>query len=198
MKYLTIVTGEMYQENCYLVYGNNRDTFIIDPGDDFDVIDRTISQNKLIPRAILLTHGHFDHVGAVKNIKEKFNIPVYMNMNDEHLLSFMRVKDFDVDFDLKEINELRYNDIEVKCIHTPGHSNGSVCYLIDDLLFSGDTLFAGSIGRCDLPGGSSAVMLNTLSSIICNLDDNLTVLPGHGEKSTMAKEKTTNCYLKNL
>lgn len=198
MKYLTIVTGEMYQENCYLVYGNNRDTFIIDPGDDFDVIDRTISQNKLIPRAILLTHGHFDHVGAVKNIKDKFNIPVYMNMNDEHLLSFMRVKDFDVDFDLKEINELRYNDVEVKCIHTPGHSNGSVCYLIDDLLFSGDTLFAGSIGRCDLPGGSSTVMLNTLSSIICNLDDNLTVLPGHGEKSTMAKEKTTNCYLKNL
>ncbi len=198
MKYLTIVTGEMYQENCYLVYGNNRDTFIIDPGDDFDVIDRTISQNKLIPRAILLTHGHFDHVGAVKNIKEKFNIPVYMNMNDEHLLSFMRVKDFDADFDLKEINELRYNDVEVKCIHTPGHSNGSVCYLIDDLLFSGDTLFAGSIGRCDLPGGSSTVMLNTLSSIICNLDDNLTVLPGHGEKSTMAKEKTTNCYLKNL
>lgn len=197
IKYLTVVTGEMYQENCYIVF-DDKDAIIIDPGDEFELIDNVITQNNLVPSAILLTHGHFDHVGAVKSLKEKYNIKVYMNSEDLELLSFMRTKDFDIDADVKELEEITAGNIKIKCIKTPGHSKGSVCYLVDDLLFSGDTLFAGSIGRCDLPGGSPSVMLNTLSTVIVKLNDKLKVLPGHGQKSTIAEEKATNFYLKNL
>lgn len=197
INYLTVVTGKMYQENCYIVF-DGKDVIIIDPGDEFELIDNVITQNNLVPSAILLTHGHFDHVGAVKSLKEKYNTKVYMNSEDLELLSFMRTKDFNIDVDIKEIEEITAGNIKIKCIKTPGHSKGSVCYLIDDLLFSGDTLFAGSIGRCDLPGGSPSVMLNTLSTVIVKMDDKLKVLPGHGEKSTIAEEKLSNFYLKNL
>ena len=197
INFLTVVTGEIYQENCYIIF-DGKDSIIIDPGDDFDLIDNAITQNKLVPSAILLTHGHFDHVGAVKSLKEKYNIKVYMNSEDLELLSFMRIKDFGIDVDIKELEEICVGNIKIKCIKTPGHSKGSVCYIIDDFLFSGDTLFAGSIGRCDLPGGSPVALLNTLSTIIVKLDDKFIVLPGHGEKSTIAEEKSRNLYLKNL
>ena len=195
--YLTVVTGNIYQENCYIIF-DDKDSIIIDPGDDFDLIDNAITQNKLVPSAVLLTHGHFDHVGAVKSLKEKYNIKVYMNSDDLELLSFMRTKDFDIDVDIKNLEEIFVGNIKIKCIKTPGHSKGSVCYIIDDFLFSGDTLFAGSIGRCDLPGGSPVALLNTLSTIVVKLDDKFIVLPGHGEKSTIAEENSRNLYLKNL
>lgn len=195
--YLTVVTGNIYQENCYIIF-DDKDSIIIDPGDDFDLIDNAITQNKLVPSAVLLTHGHFDHVGAVKSLKEKYNIKVYMNSDDLELLSFMRTKDFDIDVDIKNLEEIFVGNIKIKCIKTPGHSKGSVCYIIDDFLFSGDTLFAGSIGRCDLPGGSPVALLNTLSTIVVKLDDKFIVLPGHGEKSTIAEEKSRNLYLKKL
>ncbi len=197
INYLTVVTGNIYQENCYIIF-DDKDSIIIDPGDDFDLIDNAIAQNKLVPSAVLLTHGHFDHVGAVKSLKEKYNIKVYMNSEDLELLSFMRTKDFDIDVDIKNLEEIFVGNIKIKCIKTPGHSKGSVCYIIDDFLFSGDTLFAGSIGRCDLPGGSPVALLNTLSTIVVKLDDKFIVLPGHGEKSTIAEEKSRNLYLKNL
>ena len=121
-----------------------------------------------------------------------------MNTDDNALLTFMRTKDFDVDVDLKEERMISVGDINVECIKTPGHSEGSICYKIGKLLFSGDTLFKDSIGRCDLPGGSPSVMLKTLSSVIMQLEDDLTVLPGHGEKTTILVEKANNYYLKNL
>ena len=93
IKIITLVTGEMYQENCYIVF-DEKNAIIIDPGDDFYLIDKTVKNNKLNPLAILLTHGHFDHVGAVKELKDKYDIKVYMNTDDEPLLSFMRTKDF--------------------------------------------------------------------------------------------------------
>ena len=191
INYLTVVTGNIYQENCYIIF-DDKDSIIIDPGDDFDLIDNAITQNKLVPSAVLLTHGHFDHVGAVKSLKEKYNIKVYMNSDDLELLSFMRTKDFDIDVDIKNLEEIFVGNIKIKCIKTPGHSKGSVCYIIDDFLFSGDTLFAGSIGRCDLPGGSPVALLNTLSTIVVKLDDKFIVLPGHDEKSTIAEEKSRN------
>ena len=198
IKYLTVVTGDMYCENCYIVYNDNNDGIIIDPGDDFEVIDNVLIDNNVSLKAILLTHGHFDHVGAVKQLKDKYNLKVYMNFDDIMLLSFMRESDFAPDVDIKNIEDLEISDIKIKCINTAGHSEGSTCYIIDNFLFSGDTLFAGNIGRCDLPGGSPAVMLKTLSEIVVNFDDNLMVLSGHGEESTMRKEKTINYYLKNL
>lgn len=196
VKYLTLAVGD-YQSNCYIVY-NEETSFVIDPGDDFKLIDDILKREKLSPSAILLTHGHFDHVGAVKQLKDKYDCLVYMNSYDNHLLSFMRTSDFDIDFDLKNSKNVSIGSVEVECVSTPGHSEGSMCYLIGNLLFTGDTLFKGSIGRCDLPGGSSTTMINTLSEIISNMDNSLTVLPGHGEMTTIAKEKTMNYYLKNL
>ena len=196
VKYLTIAVGD-YQSNCYIVY-NEETSFVIDPGDDFKLIDYILKREKLSPSAILLTHGHFDHIGAVKLLKEKYDCEVYMNTNDNHLLSFMRVSDFNIDFDLKKSKNISIGNIDVECINTPGHSKGSMCYKIGSLLFTGDTLFKGSIGRCDLPGGSETAMLNTLSEIISAMDNNLTVLPGHGEKTTIGTEKAMNYYLKNL
>ena len=198
IEYLTVVTGDMYCENCYIVYNDNNDGIIIDPGDDFEIIDDTLINNNIKLNAILLTHGHFDHVGAVKKLKDKYNLKVYMNFDDIMLLSFMRESDFTPDVDIKNKEYLEVADINIKCINTQGHSEGSTCYIIDNFLFSGDTLFAGSIGRCDLPGGSPAVMLKTLSEIVVHFNDDLKVLSGHGEESTMRKEKAINYYLKNL
>ncbi len=198
IKYLTVVTGRMYQVNCYIIYNENNKAVIVDPGDEFELIDKTLKNNKLKPEAILLTHGHFDHVGAVRKLKDKYKIKVYMNFDDIMLLSFMRESDFVPDVDVKNITEISIDGMNIKCINTPGHSEGSTCYIIEDMLFCGDTLFAGSIGRCDLPGGSPTVMMNTLRNIVVKFDDDLKVLSGHGEESSMSYEKATNYYLKNL
>lgn len=198
IKYLTVVTGAMYQVNCYIIYNENNKAVIVDPGDDFEIIEETLLNNKITPEAIFLTHGHFDHVGAVRQLKEKYNIKVYMNFDDIMLLGFMRENDFTPDVDVKGLTEINIADMNFKCINTPGHSQGSTCYIIEDLLFSGDTLFAGCIGRCDLPGGSPSVMRNTLSEIVANFDDNLKVLSGHGEASVMSHEKASNHYLKKI
>ena len=159
---------------------------------------KIIQNNKLTPKAIFLTHGHFDHVGAVRELKDKYSIKVYMNFDDVMLLGFMRESDFTPDVDVKHLAEINIEEMKFKCINTPGHSQGSTCYIIEDLLFSGDTLFAGCIGRCDLPGGSPTVMMNTLKEIVMNFDDNLKVLSGHREASTMGYEKVSNYYLKNF
>lgn len=195
--YDTIVTGKVYQENCYILYNGDK-AVLIDPGDEFKLIDETITKNNLEPVAILLTHGHFDHIGAVRQLKDKYNVKVYMNSDDNMLLSFMREDDFSIDVDIKNADEISVADMVIKCIKTPGHSKGSVCFFVDKLMFSGDTLFAGSIGRCDLPGGSANDLMNTLSNIIVKLDDDLKVLPGHGEMTTIGTEKISNYYLKNL
>lgn len=195
--FYTVVTGKVYQENCYILYNGNK-AVLIDPGDEFELIDETITKNNLEPVAILLTHGHFDHIGAVRQLKDKYNVKVYMNSDDNMLLSFMREDDFSIDVDIKNADEISVADMAIKCIKTPGHSKGSVCFFVDKLMFSGDTLFAGSIGRCDLPGGSPNDLMNTLSNIIVKLDDDLKVLPGHGEMTTIGTEKISNYYLKNL
>lgn len=198
IKVLNVVTGD-YMENCYIVY--NSDTkggVIIDPGDDADLILNTINDNGIKVEAILLTHGHFDHIGAVNSIKTKLGVKVYMNSDDSELLTYQRKYDFTPDEDIKNVDELAFDGFSFKVLHIPGHTKGSVGLLCNGMFFSGDTLFKESIGRCDLPGGSMFKMTHSLKSVILNLDDNIIVYPGHGEKTYMGFEKTNNIYLEKI
>lgn len=206
MDFSVIVTGVL-EENCYIVYDKAGTCVIIDPGDDSEAIADNISENDLTPKAILLTHGHFDHTGAVVALKERYeSLPVYIHYDDRKMLSepeqqgtfdFGVNDEFEADRYIEDGEKLRFGTLEFTVIHTPGHTKGSCCFLCDGTLFSGDTLFKGSVGRVDLPGGSESAMKKTLREKIAPLPDFLTVHPGHGDFTTMAEEKAENPYIRD-
>lgn len=173
MKINRVVTGSL-KENCYVLTIDN-ECLIIDPGDDYNLIKTEIGANKVI--AILLTHDHFDHVGAVQNIKEDYNCPVY---------SFDNLKE-----GKKEIVKFKFN-----VIYTPGHTRSSISFYFKEhkAMFTGDFLFKNSIGRCDLPTGDINEMKNSLNKIK-EYDDDIIIYPGHGDKTTLQYEKCNNGYL---
>ena len=190
-KIFSVITG-MLEENCYFLCNENNECVVIDPGDEFSKIEKFIEKEKLIPKAVLVTHGHYDHTDAIPALKNKYSVPVYMNRKDE----FFTKEKFVVDYDSSETENLK--GFRIKVFSTPGHSPGSVCYLADNNLFSGDTLFNGSIGRCDFEGGSFIQMKETLKNIIMTFDDKIKVFPGHGTSTTIAAEKAFNPYLQNF
>lgn len=153
------------ETNCYILNKNGK-TLIIDPGDDFLNIKAKI-KNKLI--AILITHSHFDHIGAVDLVKDHYNVPVY-NYNN------------------LKINDLEIESFKLKIINNPGHSFDSISFLIEDKLFCGDFIFKDTIGRTDLPTGSMKEMQKSIQNIL-KYPDNLIIYPGHGEMTTLAKER---------
>ena len=181
-------------------------SFIIDPGSDFKTIDDFLKREKINPEFILNTHGHYDHIGAVPEIIKSYNIPFYIHKKDESIITdpgsnmssffggnalslktYKLIDDNDLDF-------FRQKGIEI--YNFPGHTPGSISIKINDILFTGDFLFNGGIGRTDLPGGSSEDMLNSLEKIK-DFERNLSIYPGHGEKSTLDWEIENNFYLSN-
>lgn len=199
-----IVTGVL-EENCYVVYDEQQNCVVIDPGDDSETIIDFIVENELTPQAILLTHGHFDHIGAVVALKEKFDLPVYIHRDDAPMLSDPERKsifdygvndEFEADHYITDGQHLKFEGLEFKVLHTPGHSKGSCCFLEEDVLFTGDTLFKGNVGRCDLEGGSFSQLQLSLEKKIMPLDDGIRIYPGHGDFSTLGIEKNKNPYLK--
>ncbi|MDR0889854.1 MAG: MBL fold metallo-hydrolase [Oscillospiraceae bacterium] len=192
MTILTLPLGN-YMANCYLVFDRQKNAVIIDPGDSPAQIAAQITAQGLHVRAILLTHGHFDHVSAVGQLKAQYACPVYLHEMELALPQALTAGEIPcTDFygDSLQVGELSF-----RVIHTPGHSPGSVCLLCEDALFSGDTLFAGSCGRIDLYGGDARQMLCSLRRL-SQLEGDAQVLPGHGAETTLRRERAENPYMR--
>lgn len=201
----TLVTGP-FQENCYLVAkGRGEECVLIDPGDDADVIAQNIERLELTPVAILNTHGHLDHIGAVQDLKERFEIPfaihpmdgfLLQNVNDHaRMFGLNGYRDPEVDIDLVAGETVTYAGIDFEVVFTPGHSPGHVTFKVPGAVFSGDCLFSGSIGRTDLPGGDPAVLKATLHDFFLSLEDETKVYSGHGPMTTIGRERESNPFL---
>jgi glyoxylase-like metal-dependent hydrolase (beta-lactamase superfamily II) len=210
-----------FQANCYLIApGEGEPCVIIDPGQDAEEpAAEAIAKYRLSPVAALLTHGHFDHVFAVTPICDGNKIPAWIHPSDRELLADPlkglgrdAAAFFGGRFTMREPAEVRelvdgsvleLAGLSITVDHTPGHTRGSVIFRSDleeggRLVFAGDTLFAGSIGRTDLPGGDMRTMLETLRGKLLTLDDDTVVLPGHGPSTTIGRERASNPFLTGL
>ena len=203
MKIKRILTNP-YAENCYVVSDEDGTGVIVDPGADGENISIQLKQMGVNPVAILLTHGHFDHVGAVNFLKSEYNLQVYANIYEKGILSdASKIYVFGggdsqpviVDKWVEDGDEITFGELKFKVISTPGHTPGSCCYLIENHLLAGDTLFYESIGRCDLLGGSFETIDRSIKTKLYVLDDDTTVYPGHGETTHIGHEKIFNLYV---
>jgi glyoxylase-like metal-dependent hydrolase (beta-lactamase superfamily II) len=215
--------------NCYVVAtGQGAECIVIDPGQDASSgVEQVVRENKLKPVAVLLTHGHIDHMFSVLPVCGTYDSTAWIHADDRHLLSdpmagisaesarmllggdheFAEPDDVQ---ELKDGQQLELAGLQFTVDHTPGHTRGSVTFTtpylgpqnmsqhVPAVLFSGDVLFAGSIGRTDLPGGDHPTMLHTLATKILPMRDEIVVLPGHGGQTTIGREKATNPYLQDL
>lgn len=182
-----------YQTNCYILKNGGR-AIVIDPGYESGIILSHLRRENLSLEAILLTHGHFDHVGAVKELAAQTDCRVYLHPADNTMPPMMTAGTLYYTHTYDEGDILELAGLTIRVLHTPGHTPGSVCLLCDGVLFSGDTLFAGSCGRTDLPGGDWATIQKNLGRL-SGMEADFTVCPGHGEATSLAREKATNPYL---
>ena len=190
-----VLTLGLYQTNTYIIHDEQSKTCcIIDPGYEADTILDTVEKLGLTVEAVLLTHGHFDHVGAVKEIAAETDCKVFLHTQDLTMPPMMTAGTLYYTVSYGEGTQLNLAGLSIGVLHTPGHTPGSVCLLCQDVLFSGDTLFAGSCGRTDLPGGDWATIQKSLQRLAA-INANFTICPGHGEASTLSREKATNPYL---
>lgn len=186
----------MLKTNCYLLENEHtRRAVVIDPGDSASTIIQFLSMHALELDAIFLTHGHFDHTGGLRGLHAATNARVYLHPDDEHLDSHLSRENLIVTDHFADGQDVTQAGMTFHVLSTPGHSPGSVCLLVDELLFSGDTLFAGTCGRTDLAGGDYEKMMSSLRRLAA-LPGNYTLLPGHGEESTLDVERAENCYLR--
>lgn len=194
MKIDTLVLGQL-QTNCYLVADEDGAAVVIDPAAAPKLILQTAREKGLQIRAVLLTHGHFDHVGGVRDVAEALRCPVWMHENELTLPEYLTDGKLYYTDGYDEGDTVTVGKLTFTVLHTPGHTPGSVCLRCGTALFSGDTLFAGSCGRTDFSGGSGAEMCKSLRRL-AEIPDNLAVYPGHGEETTLAREREENPYFR--
>jgi len=207
MKWERLPLGPL-QTNAYILSQPNGNCLIFDPGDEGERFIHYIEQKGYTPVAILLTHAHFDHIGAVDAVRNRWNIPVYIHDKEKEWLGDplqngshffvgegIRVKSADVIIKNEETIEIAGFKLQV--METPGHSPGSVSYYCEEVeaVFSGDALFAGSIGRTDLPGGNYEQLLRSIHDKLLQLPEETIVLSGHGPETTIGREMDSNPFL---
>ena len=206
---VTRLTVGPFEENGYLVQEDEGPRgYIVDPGDEAERFVAAIGKQGLQPIAIVNTHGHLDHVGAVEALKQEFGIPFWLHPADGFLLEGMTaqraafglppVPTPSVDHDLADGEEIPLGKETIRVLHTPGHSPGSVTLHAGTKLLVGDVLFAGSVGRIDLPGGSWETLQRSIRERLLVLSDETEVHPGHGPRTSIGLERRTNPFLQGL
>jgi len=196
------------QTNCYILSNDEKECIIFDPGAEGESLVAWLKQNGLKPLAVLLTHAHFDHIGAVEQVRQEFHIPVYLHKEEEEWMEnpalngsarfeLGEVKARAADHLLTNEAELTIGSFSFRLFHTPGHSPGSISYFFEEgnVVFAGDTLFMGSIGRTDLRGGNHEQLLKSIHNHLLSLPEEVIVLPGHGPATTIGDEMDSNPFL---
>ena len=193
--------------NCYLLENEERkEVVIVDPATCPDEIIGHVKRKGLTPKAILLTHGHYDHVMGIDRWVAEFGIPVYLHEEEKEVLELPKYnlsRVFGYDYSYKNVEglndgqEIELAGITIRVIHTPGHTKGGCCYYIADagILLSGDTLFAQSVGRNDFPTGSMSMLVRSIKEKLFLLPDDTVVYPGHGEETSIGEEKQKNPFV---
>lgn len=207
MPIVACVTVGAFEENCYLyACPKTREAVILDPGDEAQRILETIQEHKLVPKYIINTHGHIDHICAIDEVSEVYPVPLAIHHADLPMYTdeynaqiygrsapLVKRKP---DILLKEGDRITFGALTLEVLHTPGHSPGSICLVSQPhCVFSGDTLFQRGIGRTDLPGGNYGQIERSIRKKLYTLADNLVVFPGHGEPTTIAEEKYENPFV---
>jgi len=205
IKIKTIVVS-MVSTNCMLIINkNNNEALIVDPGNEAERIEGEIAKANCQPVAILLTHGHFDHIMAVDELRDKYDIPIYIHKDEAKLLGssilnhsakYKMPYQTKADKLLDDNQKLSLAGIDIEVIHTPGHTSGSCCYYLpkENVLISGDTLFYGTVGRTDLDTSSGAAMRESIQRLLTTLPEEVEVFPGHSNSTTIGHEKRYNPF----
>ncbi len=199
------------QCNCS-IFGDeaSNEAIVIDPGDDIGRITALLEKHKLRVKAIIITHAHIDHIGGAQKLKALTGAPVYMNFNDQQLydhidwqaqwLGVVTPEKTNIDVNAREGESVKLGAAEFQVLDTPGHTQGSISIWIpaENKLVAGDTLFLDSIGRTDLPGGDSRQILRSIHDKLLPLEDSVVVIPGHGQSTTIGRERNRNPFLQGL
>ena len=197
----------MVGTNCYLLCNEDiKECVLIDPADRADEISKMIDESGCELKGILLTHGHFDHIMAADDVREKYGVNVYASCDEKNTLEQPHINlgessgmNLSVKADVwhNDGDVLKLAGFDIEALHTPGHTEGGTCYYIKDIgvLFSGDTLFCGSVGRTDFPGGSMSAIVRSIKDKIMVLPDDTKVYPGHGEGTSVGYERVNNPFL---
>jgi len=196
----------VYGVNAYILGDeDSKSAVVVDPGGNPGEIKKILQKEKLSLKAIILTHGHGDHIGGIPDLLKAYKVPVYIHEKDARILrdknlnysSRMPMEEVEIHnaVTMKDGDRLEFDGLVVDIIHTPGHSPGGITLKLEDRLITGDTLFKGSIGRSDLEGGNHDQLIASIKSKLLKLDKNYDIYPGHGPKTTLEREKSENPFL---
>lgn len=202
----TLNMGDFRVNNYLVIDEETKEAVLIDAGGDYEATVAEAKKNNVEIKLLLNTHGHLDHIAGNYDLQTKLGVKVLLHKGDQPLVDLLKehLKTFNMpDYEVPKIDEyiedgqeITLGSLKFKVIHTPGHSQGGVCFLIENHLFSGDTLFADSVGRTDLPGGSYEQLGKSIVEKLYTLDDAVVVYPGHGYTTTIGAEKLTNPFFK--